>query len=278
MKSADAARFAKTPTPELERRLTQAELPLQEKIAVEEELTRRLVADILPLDPAAPTAPDVSSPAGTWAPPVGAPASGWPRSGGSAHTEGAPPKAKGPPKSPNDVTQPATPRRRRSVMKTLLAVIAVLVVVGWATGAGPRLLGNLQGTDGSPDPQPDTVTMPSWRAESNDYCRTVTDPQMKQAQSNSSTPDLRQLAQIQRTSDKYLRGLEMPLSVRDDVRRMTQLWDQFADFLEIQANADDQGDTTLYNQAQTTGNDFNTAGNTTATRLGLDQCAGAGGL
>lgn len=278
MSSADSARFAEVSTPELERRLAQAELPPQEKVTIEEELTRRLVADILPPDPSALEPPEVSGPARAWAPPVGPPTSGWPQGGGPSHTEGAPPKSKGPPTASIGVAQPATPRRRRSVVKTLLAVMVVLVVVGWATGAGPRLLGNFQGTNGSPDPQPDTVTMTSWRAESNDYCRTVTDPQMKQAQSNSSTPDLRQMAQIQRTSDRYLRGLEMPLAVRNDVQQMTQLWDKFADFLEVQTDAFDQGDTAKYTQALTMGNDLNDAGNIIATRLGLDQCAGAGGL
>lgn len=138
--------------------------------------------------------------------------------------------------------------------------------------------------DGSvPTAPPGTPSTEAWAVRINSYCRVV-DLQLKavpEPQSKSPVQrvlNLRATATILRTMNQRLRGMQVPAADRADYTAMMTAWDQVPIYYDQAAKAAGKNDEQAFRTALTRSQLENEKGNAIANRLGLTDCAGAGGL
>jgi hypothetical protein len=120
----------------------------------------------------------------------------------------------------------------------------------------------------------------SWLAATNAYCRTTTDPAIKKA-SPLATTDLAayfaRVAAINREVDMVLRK-DPPSGLRTQVEQVASNWDRMATFFDQAAAALRKNDRAGAKAAAAQGDAANQLGNDLASRIGLQDCAQAGGI
>jgi hypothetical protein len=138
--------------------------------------------------------------------------------------------------------------------------------------------------DGSAAPGPSglaTSSGESWTVPVNAYCR-VMDRQLKAVPKPRTVVErvavLHQDAAILRNMNSRLRGMPVPQEHRSDYDAMLTAWEQVPPGYENAATAATKGDQAGVDSALTRSEMANNRGNVIANRLGLSDCAGAGGL
>jgi hypothetical protein len=135
------------------------------------------------------------------------------------------------------------------------------------------------GTTPGPTGHTDAATT-SWLAATNAYCRNTTDPDLKRAAPLATADPVTyftRVAAINRQLDTLLRK-NPPAGLRPQVEQIASAWDQMASLMDQAATAvrnnDRAGAARLLDQADTA----NQHGNDLASRIGLQDCADAGGI
>lgn len=125
-----------------------------------------------------------------------------------------------------------------------------------------------------------TGSVRAWLAASNAYCRKTLDPAVKRLLPLAEVDPvlfLTRFAAVNRQADAYLRKAP-PSSLAADVKAMTGHWDDLAAHLDKAAVAFRAGDTDTAQQEWDLGQVANQKGNAIANRIGLPDCAEAGGI
>lgn len=250
--------------------------------------------------PARSIPPPAPAPTADWARP-GVPggqppwAASWAPPSGPRHVPpGAP--------APRSTPPPSRDRTAALVVGGLVLLLVVVLAVGlvvwraWGDGAatvarpGPGP-GSSAPADPSPrdaDPTPSPTGAPptasrevrAYVDSANEYCRTTTDPRLKEVIPLYRTdPErfFRESAKITRDLDGFLRR-GVPPGIADDVEEMTDRWDGLATSSQQAADALASGDPLAAAQHIEEASAANAAGNAVARRIGLPDCADAGGL
>jgi hypothetical protein len=131
-----------------------------------------------------------------------------------------------------------------------------------------------------PAPSGGTAQTRAWLAAANAYCRNTTDPELKKVRPLIATDPagyFSEAAKINRRLDAFLRK-DVPAPLRADVASITASWDELATLYEQAAKAGAGGDLTAADDLVARAMVSNEKGNLVARRIGLPDCADAGGL
>lgn len=191
-----------------------------------------------------------------------------------------PPSYSQPPYSQPPDGQPASPPppSRRSRLPWIIGTIvaAGLLVLG---GASFAVWYSWSGRT-APTTQTPPAAASSWLAATNAYCRSTTDPQIKEASPLSATDlaaYLTRIAAINRDLNTVLRK-DPPSSLRVQVERVASDWDRMTTLFDQAATALGRNDRAAAARLVAQGDAANQLGNELATRIGLQDCADAGAI
>ena len=240
------------------------------------------VAPLFPVPEAETEAPFWARPSGprpVWADPE--PNPGLPPPDAGVHPEGS--------------AAPAS--RRPTWIAGALAAVGVIALLAFAMmawhpwSAGPRAdpapvsptpVSPTPGTSGtsgaSPSPVGPRGGIGEWLVAVNSYCRSTVDPAIKAA---ALDPDVAayftRIASINRQLDARLRR-SAPSSLQGDVEHLAGDWDRMAALYDQAAAAAAGGNRALALTLARQAEDANQAGNDLAVKIGLPDCASAGGI
>jgi uncharacterized protein (DUF885 family) len=126
-----------------------------------------------------------------------------------------------------------------------------------------------------------SVPTSGWTVPINAYCRQV-DLQLKavpRAQTATQVPiTLRQTGSIVRAMNARLHGMTVPTDQKSDYDAMMAAWDRVPGAYDQAATAAANGNQSGMDSALAQSDQANEQGNAIANKLGLADCAGAGGL
>jgi hypothetical protein len=296
MTAPDPAVYAVLPTEQLRSLLDRPGMPAGHRQVAEQELARRAgsqawspvepagVTDQLPAEPATTAAYPQQPAAGYPAYPQ-QPAAGYPAHPTYPATAAEYPAAAGeyPGYPPRAAVRSGAPTKVVVAVCAAAAVLGLIVMVGiplllW-TGSHRTL--SAASAPGGASTAPGTAQPGQWVTDTNTYCRTV-DLQLKQV-GQAVTPDqvpvvLSSMVTILSAMNHHLQTVPVPAAQRADYRQMLTNWQTTVDDYATAVAAAKSGDTAGEQAALTAAGTANQQGNAAAVRLGLADCAGAGGL